>query len=542
MSAGRLVGHRAVAHLLARQGVEVVFSMLANTNGPWIGAGLAEGLFELVRTRHEETAVNAAVGYGRSTGRVGVCSVTRGPGFANAVNALYSAGQGHVPLVLIVAESPKSSGWSEQNIDQRGLAAVLGVGFHHVAGGDGLVAGVEAAFAAAAGEHRPQVLSLPDAVLDDEVEVPAGRPVSPAPAGPADDEQVAAAVDALADARRPLLLAGQGAVLAEARADMEGLAELVGGRLATTLRANRCFAGHPRDLGICGTWSPAVVRDELAACDVVLAVGASLNENTTAHGTIFAGARVIQCEVDDAAPFRASSPELALFGDARQTVRALCAEWQRRGLPRRELDGRVPTRDEVVDAVLGVDVGHDPARGLDPREVYAAFDAKLEDDRIVVNDSGRAMATLANLVDARDARSWLVGRGYGSVGLGLGTAIGAATAHRERRVVLFVGDGGFMMAAQDLDAVRLAGLDLLVVVLNDEQYGAEVVSLTSRGLPLDAIGQPLPDVRLLAEAFGGVGEVIRSHDELAAYTPPRRGLAVVDVRIDPAVDLAAVFA
>ena len=527
-------GYEAVPWLLHRHGVGVVFSMLGNTNAPWIAAGVREGLLRLVRTRHEETAVNAAVGHARATGALGVCSVTRGPGFANTVNALTAAVRSHIPILLVVAESPVTAGWSEQELDQEGLCRVLGAGFHHVADGEHLPAILDAAALAAVTQHTPQVLSVADRVLDDPVTVDDRPPDRVEPAEP-DPAAVSAAVDALAAADRPLVLAGQGAVLAGAGKDLERLAEVSGARLATTLRANRMFSGHPSDLGLCGTWSPPIVRDEIAGCDVVLAVGASLNPHTTDHRQIFAGATVIQCEVDEDAPFRASSPQLGVVGDAGVTAVRLYEEWERRGLGQRRRTGEVPGRDRVVASVLDVDVGHDPARGLDVRDVYAAFDRKLPADRIVVNDSGRAMGAMATLVDAADARSWLVGRGYGSVGLGLGTAIGAAVAHPSRTVALFVGDGGLMMAAQDLDAVRLAGLDLLVVILNDEQYGAELASLTQRGLDADVVRQSMPDVPTLARAFGGVGYVLRTRAQLEAFELPSGGLTLVDARIDPQV-------
>src|SRR5690606_5967429 len=121
-------------------------------------------------------------------------------------------------------------------------------------------------------------------------------------------------------------------------------------------------------------------------------------------------------------PFRASRPELGLLGDARETTRALIAEWRRRGLPRRPVQGTTPSPEEIAASVLKVDLGHDPARGLDLRQVFTVFDAKLPRDRVVISDSGRWSATLPTLVDARDGRSWVSSRGYGSIGLGLGNA------------------------------------------------------------------------------------------------------------------------
>lgn len=535
-------GFQAIPELVRCAGISHVFGMVGGTNVPWIAHGVQAGAFGFVRTRHEETAVNGAAGYARSTGSVGVCTVTRGPGFANAVGGLIAARESRTPLLLVVGESPATLDETAQNIHQRELAAAMGVGFHHASGPGDLEATFWQAMRAARRAGYPQVLSVADAVGEGDVALSGQPPASLRPQDEPDQEAVMAAVDALARARRPLLLAGQGAVLAGCRADLEELAGLAGARVATSLRANRFFSGHPHDLGLCGSWSPPIVREQLAETDVVLAVGASLNEHTTDRRSVFRGATIIHNEIDAERPCMASAPELTLLGDARRTARALIAEWRRRGLGSRPVEGTSPSRREITQSLLKVELGHDPARGVDLRQVLSLVDESLPPDRIVVTDWGRSLGgALPSLVDARDAESWVLGRAYGVIGLGLGLALGAAAAHPDRRVVLFSGDGGFMLSAQDLDAVRLAGLDLTVIILNDEQYGSEVKYLSKHGLPLDVISQSLPDIPLLAQAFGGTGVVVRSEDDLAGLDPARPGLSLVDVRIDPLLDVRGVF-
>jgi acetolactate synthase-1/2/3 large subunit len=273
----------------------------------------------------------------------------------------------------------------------------------------------------------------------------------------------------------------------------------------------------------------------------VFAVGASLNDYTTDKGRVFPDAAIVQCDTDPTAPSAATRPALALIGDGRGAVRAVIDEWRRRGLPTRPAPSPAPTAAEIRAAALEVDLGHDPARGLDPRDVYVALEDALPADRVVVTDNGRWIGTLPSLVGARDARSWLIGNSYGSVGQGLGNAIGAAAAHPGRTVVLFCGDGGFMMAAQALDAVRINGLDLMVVVLNDEQYGSEAKYVDRYGLPRDVIEQGLPDIPTLALALGGRGLVVRSRADLDELPMRPAGLTILDVRVDPEVNVRAVL-
>jgi acetolactate synthase I/II/III large subunit len=540
-----VLGYQILPELLAQHGVDIVFSMLGGTNASWIASGVQDGRLRLVKTRHEETAVNAAVGYSRTTGRIGVCSVTRGPGFSNSVNALIAATRGHVPIMLIAGESPPSmKKFTEQHVDQKAFASLIGMGFHHAAQPEDLEREFWAAVDEAYRYGRPQLLSTGDAIVSHEAstaQVSLGPSHQTQTMAAPSSESVKAVVDLLERSVAPLILVGQGAVLSEAKAELEQLASLVGARLATTLRANRYFEGNERDLGLCGEWSLPPARSYIAESDAVLAFGASLNPNTTAEQTMFPGAKVVHCEINPDKPFKSSSPDLAVLGDVRATASAIIDEWGSRGLKARPAPKPSPRFSDMRQSLLENSLNHDPDRGLDLRDVFMAFDAKLPPDRIVITDSGRTKG-LATLVGARDARSWLIGRGYGSVGLGLGTAIGASAAHPDRPVALFCGDGGFMMALAGLDSARLHDLNLIVVILNDEQLGAELKHLRRYRLPYDVAQQPLPDIPALASVYGGRGTVIRSPEDLASFEFQGSGLEIVDVRIDPLMESEGAFA
>ena len=531
-----MLGYAAIPASLRAAGVRVVFAMLGGSNVPWIGEGVRTGAFRLVKTRHEETAVAAAAGYSRASGQVGVCSVTRGPGFANSINAMLACVAAHVPVVLIVGESPSSNPDTNQNIDQRAVAGLIGAGFTHAARAADLPSAISAAVGRAIRYGIPQIVSTGDGSLDDDVPDAAFDPVQGRPDSPADG-RIATAARILAQARFPLILAGQGAVLAECRGELWQLADLLGAMTATSLLANRFFAGHPRNVGLSGGWAAPLAHQHLSTADVVLAVGASMNQFTCDHGRLYAGARLIQCDIAESAIGAHRPVDVGLVGDARSVTRALSRELSRRVSRPRGTVRRVPDEREIRDSVTSADLGHSAARGMDIRDVYTIMDRKLPADRIVTTDSGRSLATAAALVGARDARSWLVGRGYGTIGHGLGTAIGAAIACPRRPVVLFAGDGGFMMSSHDLDAIRLAAIrNLTVVVMNDQLYGSEVRYLRKYGLPADIVCQSTPDLIALARVYGGDGVVVSCPAELEAVELPRDGLFVIDARIDPEVD------
>ncbi len=517
----------------------VVFAMLGGTNVPWIAEGERLGSLRLVRTRHEETAVNAAAGYAKSTGSVGLCSVTRGPGFANSINAITATARNHLPVLLIVGESPTAERTTQQ-LEQQALSKLIGAGFQHADSADEFESVFWAAYRAARRNGSVQVLSMADRILGAELSLgdaaASARQPDRATPDPATIETVALA---LQRAERPLIIAGQGAALADCRTDLEELAERSGAALATTLVANHFFAGHRNELGLCGGWAPTRSRKLIQSSDLVLAFGASLNGFTTDEGKMFdPSATVIVCDVDEPAPELTGNPVITLTSDAGQVARALLAHWHEFGRRDTEPWAEPLTFAENKSSVLDCDIGHDPTRGIDPRQVFEAIDRIYPADRVVAADSGRSVGgSMPAIVDALDSRSFLIGNSFSSIGRGLGIAIGAATANPDRPVVLFAGDGGFAMSMQDLDAVRISGLDLTIVIMNDEQYGSEVKYLVKYGLPMDVITQQLPDIPVLAKAFGGEGHVITAIDQLDALGLPKPGLVLLDVRIDPTADV-----
>lgn len=526
-------GYAVIPAALEANGVSVVFAMLGGTNVAWIAEGVRTGAFRLFKTRHEETAVVAAGAYGLVSGSVGICTVTRGPGFANAINALVAAVATHTPLVLIVGESPSSEPDSDLNLHQEGACRLIGVGFRHASTAADLSAAIGDAIAQARRNGTPQVVSTADASIGGEV---AG--IGPVPDRPAEPvvppDRLDTAIGLLAQAKAPLIIAGRGAVLADCRAELFELADVLGARVANTLLATSYFAGYPRNLGLSGGWGAPLAHAALREADVVLAVGASMNDFTRDFGNLYSDATLIRCDLDALEIDGAGT--IALVGDAKTTAQALLDALAQRG-PRAAAAWDGPTEDEIRESVRDADIGSSPARGLDPRLVYTALDERLPPDRIVATDSGRSFATCPLLVGARDARSWLVGRGYGTIGHGLGTAIGAAVACPDRHVVLFTGDGGFMLSSHDLDSIRLGGIDnLTIVVMNDQQYGSEIRHLERYDLPTDVVDHPMPGVQKLADAYGGHGVTVSTPEELEAVELTRDGLLILDVRLDPFVD------
>jgi acetolactate synthase I/II/III large subunit len=530
-------GLEAVGALLERQRTGVVFGLLGATNVGWAAAGVGAGRFRLVSTRHEETSVCAAAGYARASGGVGVCTVTRGPGFANAFNAMVAAASTHVPVVLIVGESPSPNPATAQNLDQELLTRIIGARFRHAAATADLPAVFEQAFAEARHRGLAQVLSIADDALSGELQEDSPVAAPPYRPDPVDPAAIQAAVDLLVAANAPLVIAGHGAVIADCRKQVWRLVDVLGANGATSLLANRYFDGHPHDLGVSGGWSPPLAHRLLRDHDVVLGLGASLNRFTLDQGRLYPDARIIQCDIAEEVPDTFRVPDVRVVGDAREVAEALLAELAERGRTIADAAQRAPRLDEIRRSLLEVPL-NGSGEGLDLREVYRCFDRALPPDRIVVTDSGRTCAPTVSMVGATGPREWLIGRGWGSIGLGIGTAIGVATARPDHRVVLFSGDGGFMLASQELDTARRAGIDnLTVVVMNDEQFGSEVKYLKKLRMPTDIVHHSTPDLAALARVYGGDGAVVRRLEDIETLPENPTGLFVVDVRLDPLIDV-----
>jgi thiamine pyrophosphate-dependent acetolactate synthase large subunit-like protein len=344
------------------------------------------------------------------------------------------------------------------------------------------------------------------------------------------------AAELLANAERPVVLGGRGAVIADAGPAAAALAARCGALLATSAPAKGLFAGDPYDLGIAGGFASPLAAELLAQADVVLALGARLNPWTTQHGRLF-GPETTVIKVDaDAAALGAHRPaDLALVGDAALAARAIAERlrprsgWRSGGLAQMIATERwrdVPFADE-------------PAEGtVDPRAVSIELNRLLPADRAVACDSGAFLGWPGFYLDVPDARSWAFTNGFQAVGLGLSTAIGVAVAHPHRLTVAAVGDGGLFMALPELETAARLGLRLLVMVYDDAAYGAEVHHFGPDGHDLETVRFPDADIAALARAAGASAITVRALPDLAPVGDWLRdgsGPLVVDAKVDPAV-------
>ena len=430
---------------------------------------------------------------------------------------------------------------SNFRIDQAGLVTSVGAVAERVHTPGSALDDVARAYRRAVTDRRAVALMLPLDVqateVGGDVTVPPVTVTTPAAPSPA---AVRAVADVLSEARRPAIIAGRGAVLAGARDALEQLGDRIGAVLATSANGNGLFAGHPYAVGISGGFASPLAAELLAEADVVLAFGASLNMWTTRHGALIGtGTTVVQVDADAEALGRNRPADIAVAADAAEAALAVTAELDRRGLRREGF--RVQGRAERIAAERWADQPYEDAssdRTIDPRTLTRELGRMLPADRTVAIDSGHFMGWPAMYLEVPDADGFVFTQSYQSIGLGLGTAIGAAVARPDRLTVAALGDGGALMALGELETAARLRLPMLILVYNDAAYGAEVHHFGPGGHALDTVRFPDTDFAALARAAGGHGATVRRPadlDAVAAWLEHRDGPLVLDAKVTPDV-------
>ena len=493
--------YQAIADALVAEGVGLHFTLMGDGNMHLVGDLVSRCGVPVIHARHEHSACAMATAHAKATGGVGTVSVTMGPGFAQTIAALTTAARASLPLVMIAGDTPTTSRWGLQQLDQAPMATAAGARHIQTRSAERALADLREAFWFARSERRPVVLSLP-IDLQRQAHLPAApyRPstadlvaphVPPLSAG--EIERLAASID---QAERPIFIAGRGAI--GAAADIEVLAERTGALLATTLPAHGLFDDDAFSLGIAGGFATPLARQAIAAADLIVAFGASLGHHTADAGRLFPPGSVVQVDIAPRALNQGINvASRHVIADAGECARAL------KGL----VAARAGQRTEAMAAriaegrVDGYDFPAEPGT-VDPRALIAEIDAVVPKDWTVVASTGHSFYFSTALLRARSPRRFHSILDFGAIGSNLAYAIGIAAQQGDGKVLLFDGDGSFLMQIQELETIRRHGLRLLACVLNDGAYGAELHKLRAEGVDASGTLFGRPPLAEVARAFG----------------------------------------
>ena len=498
-----------LASAFIREGVSTCFALLGDANMNW-AARLSEQGCRMIYVRHEHCAVAAAMAYARKTGEVGIATVTCGPGVTQLMTALPAAVRAHLPVVVFAGEAPLKSGWYNQGIDQAPLVTATGAAYYSLHLPELMPVAVRDAFVQARRERRPVVIGVPFDLQNRSWDGPVNLPSPsgellprPAPLLPHPDD-LAKAARLIGAAERVVVLAGMGAVEADAGGACRELASKAGGLLATTLPARGLFYDDPFCIGISGSFTTEAGLAYLADADLIVAVGCSLALHAGGGGQLWPKAETLHVDLEPVAVNQGQETAgYHLRADAQLAAAALTA-----ALPVRAQTWR---SDAIADRIRNTRADNftyeiEPGL-LDPREVVEALEAALPNDWEMVNSSGHCAHFFAHM-PSRPQDRFLTVREFGAIGNGTSFAMGVAAARPQQTVVLFDGDGSLLMHVQELETMKRHGMNILIVVMNDGGYGSEVHKLRSQGFPLDGAVFGHSDLAAIARGFGVDGKKV----------------------------------
>ncbi len=536
-SGGPMLVTDAVAEVLTGLGADTVFGVVGSGNFMVTNALIARGARYLA-ARHEGGAAVMADAWARLAGRPGILSVHQGPGLTNAMTGIAEAAKSRTPLIVLTADVASAAVRSNFRIDVAALARSVGAAPFRLHSPGFAVDDTVRAYRTAVTERRTVVLALPLDVQAGSCTLPPVGPVGPAPAVAPSAAAAGSLAEALARARRPVFIAGRGARTAGARGDLERLADRCGALLATSAAAKGLFRGSPWDLDVSGGFASPLAAELIRAADLVVGWGCSLNMWTLRHGTLIGPhATVVQVDDDPGAIGGHQPVALGVTGDVALTARAVAdlldgepggaGGYRSAGL-RKRIAAQVRWRDVPYD-----DEGD--GRRIDPRTLTIALDDMLPAERVVAVDSGNFMGYPSMYLSVPDADGFCFTQAYQSIGLGLASAIGAAVARPDRLTVAALGDGGALMGISELETVVRLGLPMVIVVYDDEAYGAEVHHFGPDGHPLDTVRFPPAKIAKIARGFGCAGITVRRRSDLRAAADwldgPRDAPLVIDAKV-----------
>jgi acetolactate synthase-1/2/3 large subunit len=503
-----LTGSQILCRTLLEQGVDLLFGYPGGAIMPFYHALPEYPGLRHVLVRHEQAAAHAADGYARVTGRAGVCVATSGPGATNLVTGLATAHMDSTPVVAITGQVPRAMIGRDafQETDIIGITQPITKHSVLVEDVEDLADALREALAVALeGRPGPVLVDVPKDVQQAKAEW-RGRGATGRRSHAA-RPPLADAVRMLAEAERPLIMAGHGIILSGAYEELRCLAERTGIPVITTLLGISGFPeSHPLHLGMPGMHGEVHVNRAIQQADLILGIGLRFDDRVTGNLAAFArGAKVIHVELDPSEIGKNVATDVGLVGDAREILRALLAEVAPRDCEawRAEIAGFVRPR-------------HEGFRGdLSPGTILEAIDEAAGGRCTIVSDVGQHQMWVAKLYPYRRPNTHITSGGLGTMGFAVPAAMGAALARPEEPVWAISGDGGFQMNMQEIATMVQEGIPVKMAVFNNGYLGmVRQWQQFFHGRRYSATPIWSPDYVRLAEAYGIFGRRVESGAEV----------------------------
>ena len=521
-------GARILLECLVRENVDCIFGYPGGVTLPLYDA-MYDHPIRHVLVRHEQNACFAAEGYARSTGKVGVCCATSGPGATNLVTGLVDAMMDSIPLVAITGQvTSKLIGTDAfQEADTFGITRSCtkhNFMVRNVAELPQIVH--EAFYIAASGRPGPVLVDIPKDVFQAQahytpvtsIHLPGYKVFTEGHAG-----QIRRAAQMMWEAERPFIYAGGGIIAGEASEELRELVEALDAPAVTTLMGlGALSAAHPNFISMPGMHGSYAANMGMSNADLLIALGVRFDDRVTGRLSAFAPhAKVIHVDIDPAEISKIRNADLPIVGDAKRVLPKITKAL--RELEPAMKDRNAPARRAWWHQVREWKAEHPltaetSAQEIKPQHLMREIDRISGGEAIVCSDVGQHQMWSAQLIRFNKPRLWINSGGLGSMGFGLPAAIGAQVACPGKLVFAIVGDGGFQMSIPELATIANQGLPIKIIVMNNGYLGMvrqwQELFYNNRESQVEL--SCFPDPEKLAGAYGFKGRTIDSPHQLAA--------------------------
>jgi len=530
-----ITGRKLFVKALQEEGVDTIFAYPGGTVTDLFDELYKTDNIDLVLPRHEQGLIHEAEGYAKSTGKVGVCLVTSGPGATNIVTGLADAHYDNVPLVCFTGQVPLALIGNDafQEVDIVGITRSITKYSVTVRNRAELGKVIKMTFhIAQTGKPGPVLIDLPKDIqtasgpanYPDKVEIRGYRINDGVHVG-----QLKKAYKTLKSAKRPLILAGGGIHISGANELLRAFVEKMNVPMVTTVMGKGAIpTQHQLYVGNCGMHGRYSANKAVSECDVLFSIGTRFNDRITGDLNEFAPkAKIIHIDIDTASISRNVVVDIPIVADAKVALEKLL-EWAE------------PKNTKAWMNQIAIWESENPLamrrdKGLSPQMIMEQIN-KAYPDGIYVTDVGQHQMWASQYLELTKPRQFLTSGGLGTMGFGLPAAIGAKIANRDSEVICISGDGGLQMNIQELATAVVQGADVTICVLNNyylgmvrqmqqlfygKRYSATCLR-KRRSCPAECKGPNkncppyTPDFVKLVESYGGFGIRAETPEQVAA--------------------------
>ena len=491
-----------------------------------------------VITCHEQGACHAADGYARSTSKTGIVLATSGPGATNLVTGIATAYMDSIPLVAITGNV--SCGLlgldSFQEVDITGITMPITKHNFIVKSVDELADTIRLAFQIAmSGRKGPVLVDVPKDITQAFTEYTPAPAQKPFEAAPLSEDEISAAAELIANAKRPYIYAGGGVIASEASAELKKLAELTDAPVSCSLMGQGAYDETDRRyIGMLGMHGTVKAAYALNNCDLFIGIGTRFSDRVTGDTSVFGKqAKIIHIDIDPAEFNKNIDVDVTVAGDVKAVLSALNTKIAQQSHP------------EWCEEVLGGDFGEPVQEGtkelpVTPEAVIEELDRLTSGEAIITTEVGQTQMWAAQYYKCRNPRSFISSGGLGTMGYGLGAALGAKTGNPDKTVVNMAGDGSFAMNLNELISAAAHGINIIEIVMNNSVLG--MVRQWQRLFYSKHFSETTLDARhidyvKLGEAFGVKTFVIEKTEDITpvlteALSISKSAPVMIEVRID----------